>query len=283
MPLLHRLASTASEGSEDSRFAHRHLARLLLESSPWTAALHLRSVLRVAPDDDGAHAMLGFCHAVQGNFRCAVAAYRRAGALAPRNPWYQHNLGHLLDRTLGSPREALSHLRQACELAPGEPVLRASLARCMEALRDGAAPAENGREPNGSAAGARRDLLLRHGRRPANGAAAPASRAATAPRRAGRAASSVERDVERILRTLCTGDAGRRATRACVLWRAFVRARRAQCSDAAASPAAVDYAITRLDATRGITQSRIAARYGTTSAALRRHFVLLRAALDLPA
>ena len=83
MPLLHRLASTASEGSEDSRFAHRHLARLLLESSPWTAALHLRSVLRVAPDDDGAHAMLGFCHAVQGNFRCAVAAYRRAGALAP--------------------------------------------------------------------------------------------------------------------------------------------------------------------------------------------------------
>src|SRR5688572_26028832 len=91
-PLLERLATEAPEGTEHWSFAHRQLAELRLEQHPWQSALHLRKVVGHTPDDDVVHALMGLCQALLGNFHAAVSAYRRALAIAPRNPWYHHNL-----------------------------------------------------------------------------------------------------------------------------------------------------------------------------------------------
>lgn len=115
LPRLHRLARHAPEGSDDFAFAHRHLAELLVERAPWRAALHARKATATCPDDDGGWAALGLCHTLLGNFHVAASAYRRALECAPSNPWYAHNLGHLLDVALGRAGEALPWLRRAYE------------------------------------------------------------------------------------------------------------------------------------------------------------------------
>ncbi len=151
--LLETLVSRAPEGSQAACFAHRHLAELHLEASPWQAALHLRKVLSLQADDDIAQALMGLCQAVQGNYRSAVAAYRRAVALSPSNPWYNHNLGHLLDVALEAPQEALPYLRKAHRAQPQQEEVGASYAHCLGrvgACDEGAAVA--------------RALLLRHPR-----------------------------------------------------------------------------------------------------------------------
>ncbi len=129
--LLQRLLEVAPDASEAARFAHRHLAELTLEEQPWEAALHLRRVLQSNPDDDAAQALMGLCHALLGNYRVSVTAYRRAVAIAPGNPWYNHNLGHLLDVALGVPAEALGYLRRAYRAAPNQEEVGASLAHCL--------------------------------------------------------------------------------------------------------------------------------------------------------
>ena len=113
LPMLHRLARTACEGTEESVFAHRNLAELLVERDPWRAALHARKVLAHREGDDRGWAMLGLCQTLLGHYRYAVTAYQRALARAPKNPWYAHNLGHLLDVALGKAHEALPWLRSA--------------------------------------------------------------------------------------------------------------------------------------------------------------------------
>ena len=128
--ILEKLLTVAVEGSEACRFAHRHLAELYLEQNPWSAALHLRRVLHASPDDDTAHALMGLCQALQNNFRMAVTAFRRAVSLAPSNPWYNHNLGHLLDVALGRPYEAVPWLRRAHDETPHVEVT-ASLAHAL--------------------------------------------------------------------------------------------------------------------------------------------------------
>lgn len=131
VPVLERLAAIAPEGSEDATFAHRHLAELSIEENPWRAALHLRRVVLARGEDDVVHALLGLCHALLGNFRAAVSHYRRALAIVPRNPWYHHNVGHLLDVALATPGQALPHLRSAHRLEPLEDEITASLAHCL--------------------------------------------------------------------------------------------------------------------------------------------------------
>lgn len=132
--LLEQLATLATDGSPDAVFAHRQLAELRLEENPWGAALHLRRVLQHAQDDDIAHALMGLCQALQGNYRMAVNSYRRAVSLAPGNPWYNHNLGHLLDVALGSAEEALPFLHKAHRAQPLQEEVGASLAHCLGRL-----------------------------------------------------------------------------------------------------------------------------------------------------
>jgi tetratricopeptide (TPR) repeat protein len=135
VPLLEKLASTALEGSPASIFAHRHLAEYRVEDHPWRALLSLRKVVVATPDDDVVHALMGLAQALLSNFRAAVEAYRRALAIAPRNPWYHHNLGHLLDVALDRPDQALKHLEQAHRgTSAGDPEIAASLAHCLARL-----------------------------------------------------------------------------------------------------------------------------------------------------
>lgn len=139
-PLLERLLRAAAPGTDTAVFAHRRLAEVLLAHHPWRALLHLRQVTIARPLDDGAHAMAGLAHAMCGHYRAAVAAYRRAVRLAPDNPWYQHNLGHLLDAALERPALALPHLRAACAaLGDDEPEVANSLAACLARLGQAAA------------------------------------------------------------------------------------------------------------------------------------------------
>lgn len=113
LPRLARLARLAPAASDDGVFAHRQLAELLVERHPWRAAIYARRALEHRADDDRAWAILAFCQTLLGNFRCAVSAYEKAIASAPTNPWYAHNLGHLLDVALGAPNRALPWLRVA--------------------------------------------------------------------------------------------------------------------------------------------------------------------------
>jgi Flp pilus assembly protein TadD len=113
LPRLARLARIAPAASDDGIFAHRQLAELLVEQHPWRAAIYARRALAYRGDDDRAWAVLAFCHTLLGNFRCAATAYKHAIASAPGNPWYAHNLGHLLDVALGAPERALPWLRSA--------------------------------------------------------------------------------------------------------------------------------------------------------------------------
>jgi hypothetical protein len=119
LPMLHRLARTAAPGSEERVFAHRQLAELLAEKSPWRAAIYARRVTAERPDDDRGWALLGLSQTLLGHYRFAVAAYQRALTCAPRNPWYAHNLGHLLDVALDRAPQALEWLRAAYVEASG--------------------------------------------------------------------------------------------------------------------------------------------------------------------
>lgn len=131
---LETLSRSEPEGNSDALFAHRQLAELRLEKSPWRAALHLRQLVKADAADDGVHALMGLCQALLGNFNAAVGSYRRATRRAPRNPWYHHNLGHLLDVGVGDSAQALAHLRIAHELEPDEDEITASMAHCVARL-----------------------------------------------------------------------------------------------------------------------------------------------------
>ena len=131
LPLLHRLARLAPEGSDENLFANLHLAELLVERDPWRAALYARRLLSRRPDDDRGWATLALCQTLLGNYRFAVSAYHRAIASAPKNPWYAHNLGHLLDVALGRADEAIGWLKRAYQSAAYSGEVAASYAHAL--------------------------------------------------------------------------------------------------------------------------------------------------------
>jgi len=131
LPLLHRLTRTAAPGTDESVFAHRQLAELLVERHPWRAALHARRVLGWAPEDDRAWAVLGLCQTLLGNYKYASVAYFRALSASPKNPWYAHNLGHLIDVALGRAEDAVVWLETAYQGAMGNREIAASYAHAL--------------------------------------------------------------------------------------------------------------------------------------------------------
>jgi tetratricopeptide (TPR) repeat protein len=131
LPMLHRLARLAAEGSDECLFAHLHLAELLVERDPWRAALYARRVLAQRPDDDRGWATLALCQTLLGNYKFAVSAYHNALTSAPKNPWYAHNLGHLLDVALGRAEEAVGWLRRAYQSAAYSGEVAASYAHAL--------------------------------------------------------------------------------------------------------------------------------------------------------
>jgi tetratricopeptide (TPR) repeat protein len=131
LPMLHRLARLAGEGSEEGLFAHLHLAELLVERDPWRAALYARRVLAHRPEDDRGWATLALCQTLLGNYRFAVSAYHHALSSAPKNPWYAHNLGHLLDVALGRAHDAVGWLKRAHDSAAYSGEVAASYAHAL--------------------------------------------------------------------------------------------------------------------------------------------------------
>lgn len=131
LPILERLAQEAPEYSEHQAFACRCLAETYLEHHPWRSALYARRLIRFNREDDGAYALMGLAQTLLGNFKASVRAYQRALELAPDNPWYHHNLGHLLDVCMGDISGALVHLRLAHRLASEHDEVTASLVHCL--------------------------------------------------------------------------------------------------------------------------------------------------------
>jgi hypothetical protein len=112
-PRLVRLARLAPTGSDAWAMAHRLLAEQVVTDHPWRASILVRRILVAGHDDDRAWALIGLAHSLLGHHRFAIAAYRQAMARAPGNPWYAHNLGHLIDIALDRPRDAVGLLGRA--------------------------------------------------------------------------------------------------------------------------------------------------------------------------
>ena len=132
LPMLHRLARLAHDGSDDSLFANLHLAELARRARPVASgALRAPRSRRTAPEDDRGWATLALCQTLLGNYKFAVSAYHHALTSAPKNPWYAHNLGHLLDVALGRAAEAIGWLKRAYQSAPDSGEVAASYAHAL--------------------------------------------------------------------------------------------------------------------------------------------------------
>ena len=131
IPMLRKLLRAVPQDGDDALFAHRHLAELLVEEEPWAAALSAKRILTRDPDDERAWAVLGLSFTLLSHYRAAVSAYRKALAIAPANPWYAHNLGHLLDVALARPIDGLPLLAAAHRKEPSEVEIASSYAHAL--------------------------------------------------------------------------------------------------------------------------------------------------------
>lgn len=308
--LLERILELAPNDSESAVFAHRHLAELLIEEHPWRAALHLRRVSSVANDDDVVHALMGLCQALLGNFHSAVAAYRRALRIAPRNPWYHHNLGHLLDVALGEPHGAVDHLTSAHNMEPLEHEITASLAHCLARV-DELEEARELAEEAVRAAPRNRDhraLLewIEGGAQTDDGpriSRGKGSRKGSAGKKASGEAKSrasrkqprgqqgvteigsdppqhhVERAIERGMRE--AGFSAGQVERARAMWADFADGRSIRIIKPEVYAAAVEYAIALVHGLHGVTKASIARRYGIGRGTLANRYTEIQEALSL--
>jgi tetratricopeptide (TPR) repeat protein len=135
-PDFARLARMAPEGSSAWRLAHVELARLAMESDPWRGSVLARRVTKHHPYDHEAWGLLGLGQSLLGHHRFAIRAYERARALAPSNPYYAHNLGHLYDVVTAELPRALELLRQAARALPDHPDVLLSLAHALARARE---------------------------------------------------------------------------------------------------------------------------------------------------
>lgn len=131
LPRLHALARGAPPGSDDYCFAHRTIAELIVDRDPWRAMLHARRVLVCEAEDAASLATMGLAATLLGHHRFAMSAYERALLADPANPWYAHNLGHLLDVRLDRPAEGLAWLEAAFARARGASEIAASYAHAL--------------------------------------------------------------------------------------------------------------------------------------------------------
>ncbi|MFW5925987.1 MAG: tetratricopeptide repeat protein [Myxococcota bacterium] len=290
-PMLERLARIAEEASEPWAFAHRHLAELRLEQHPWRAALHLRRVMRVQHEDDVVHALMGLSQALLGNYRAAVASYQRALQIAPKNPWYHHNMGHLLDVALGQTSRALAHLQAAHEMEPDEDEITASLAHCLarldrtdeaHALADEAVRMSP-RNPDHRAlfdwiAGEEHPEAVSEDEGD-GGARAAAVSSRPAPGGSAEPVQAVLSALEQRMRA--AGFTHRQLAGARALWADYREGRRVRVVKPEVYAAALEYAIAQVHGVNGVTQASVARRYGVGTSSLATRYGEIRDALAL--
>jgi Flp pilus assembly protein TadD len=287
---LESIIREAEEGDRDALFAHRQLAELRLEESPWRAALHLRKLIAAAAADDGVHALMGLCQAMLGNFKVAISAYRKALELSPRNPWYHHNLGHLLDVGGGNARAAIKHLRFAYELEPAEDEIAASLAHCLARLgeldeaRDLAETAVRSAPENVD-----HQALLEWVQHGAPTGAATERRAgpeARAKVRGSAAARSRELATDPVISLLAEhmpngGFTQEQLRRAQALWADFSHRHGVRAARPEVYAAAIEYAMAVVHASEGITRAAVGRRYGVTPGSISNRYGEIRSVLGL--
>ncbi len=279
-PLLERILRVAPEGDPGRIFAHRHLAELHLEENPWAAALHLRKVIGARPHDDVSHSLMALAQALLGNYRAAVTSYRKAVALEPRNPWYHHNLGHLLDVALDRPESALHHLEIALAHAdPPEHEITASVAHClarvgrMDQARQLAAAAVRAAPRNRD----HRALLswIDQGA-PAGRSGLPTSFARTAglADESRHAPSPEEAEVARLLEEGmgAAGFSKADVSAARALWSDYWRAREPRLKRPEICAAAVHYAVVVMQGLGGVTRAAVARHYGVPARSIASRF-----------
>jgi len=97
LPMLHRLARLANDGSDENLFAHLHLAELLVERDPCARRSTPSACSPIGPTTTAAGPPSLFAQTLLGNYRFAVSAYHHALTSAPKNPWYSAQPRHLLD------------------------------------------------------------------------------------------------------------------------------------------------------------------------------------------
>lgn len=294
-PLLDKLLRLAADGSEPSLFAHRHLAEMRIERNPWQAALHLRAVMRSNTNDDVLHALMGLCQALLGNFRAAVTSYRRALSITPKNPWYHHNLGHLLDVALGEPETAKRHLESAHDLEPLEDEITASLAHCLANNGDIVEARTLAFDAmRASPRNAAHKALVKWIDRGAPAGEGPHARSEPRVERPGAAKTKAEPNatkesserVESVTDLLsksmrAAGVSNERVAAAMTLWRDYVGAERVRVTKPEVCAAAVEYAILHIRGEAGDAEAKLAKRYGVTTRSLQGRFRQLRDALHL--
>ena len=293
LPLLERLLAQVSEQSELYAYAHRRIAELLLQTEPWRAALHLRRVIKAGAGDDTAHALMGLCQALLGNFDSAVFHYERALALEPNNAWYHHNLGHLLDVALDMPQVALLHLRWAHDAQPMEDEVTASLSHCLARIGQLEEAEMLAREALDLSPDHESHLsLLSWIRRGAPGGhlfsadqtfSGRESRAQGEEERLKRSTQSDD-DVLTVL-ALGLEESGAPdvlKSRAERVWRDY-RAQRpnVRVGKPEVQAAALQYALSIMYGITGVTQSGLAKRYGVSSTAVASRYSDIRTTLDL--
>lgn len=313
-PLLDQLQRLSENGSEECLFAHRHLAEMRIERNPWQAALHLRAVMQAHPNDDVLHALMGLCQALLGNFRSAVSSYRRALSITPRNPWYHHNLGHVLDVALAEPEPALTHLQQAHQLEPLEDEITASLAHCLagtgelvearalafDALRASPRNADHKAllawiergAPDGEGPHARSQPRVERPSSATKNKEARASKTQAAAKAVDESSQdtripidqrprvhSVLALLERNMRA--AGLAAEHVSSALTLWNDYVDAQYVRVTKPEVCAAAVEYAVLTIRGVEGHTQLTIAKRYGVSPKSLKDRFRQLRDVLRL--
>lgn len=276
--LLDSLLQQAGHESVDGLFAHRQLAELLLEQSPWRSALHLRQLIQQGAADDGVHSLMGLCQALLGNYRMAVGAYRRAVSLSPRNPWYHHNLGHLLDVGLGDATKALPHLQMAHELQAEEDEITASLAHCLARLGE----IEQAKQLAIRAVRSAPDNTDHKALLQWVEMGAPERRSAGLRR--SRGDEAVCRQVHGLLRDRMreAGFSAAHVRRAQALWSDFVGRTDARVAKPEVYAAAIEYAIAKLDRVQGVTQAQLARRYGVAAGSISSRYGKIRSTLSLP-
>lgn len=272
--LLTKLAARAEVGSDASLFAYRHLAELNLERNPWKAALQLRHVVAHCDDDDVLYALMGLCHALLGNYRVAVNAYRQASQLAPLTPWYHHNLGHLVDVALDDPTAAELHLRRAYELEPDHDEIIGSLAHCLARL--------------GNLAEARRLAELAQEKGPCNPdhrvliewIEAGATQEPAANRQVRRPPG--DRVVETVqVKMREAGFSRAEIEQAKQLWADMQDRCAVRVTKPEVLAAALEYAIAVVERRPGCTQAKVAKRYGVAATSVSTRFSQIRNALAL--
>ncbi len=136
IPLLLRLANALPAGHQAWRLAHHELAQRALPKDPWRASLYARRVVDSCPDDDRGWGMLALAQSLMGHHQFAARAYRRALEIAPHDPVYAHNLGHLYDVAFDQPGASLPHLRRAHQQLPRIKDVTASYAHALARAGD---------------------------------------------------------------------------------------------------------------------------------------------------